>query len=210
MFFYFNGCSHTDGVRLEHEEDERFSTLVSNHYNADHRNDAVEGSSNDAIVRRTFEFLEHTKCDYAIIMMTHTDRMELITPTTNTPYKFLPSEPSCRQFYEKYYNDDIGSKNFYKNRFLLEQEFNKRNIPLILLQFDNNHASYDNIWRRRCNGGELPTVTRRLLEKHESILGMYKKHEYFYHEHIKKIDGHFNAKGHRKVADFIINQIDTH
>ena len=42
MFFYFNGCSHTDGVRLEHEEDERFSTLVSNHYNADHRNDAVE------------------------------------------------------------------------------------------------------------------------------------------------------------------------
>ena len=34
MFFYFNGCSHTDGVRLEHEEDERFSTLVSNHYNA--------------------------------------------------------------------------------------------------------------------------------------------------------------------------------
>ena len=49
MFFYFNGCSHTEGVRLEHEEEERFSTLVSNHYNADHRIDAKEGSSNDII-----------------------------------------------------------------------------------------------------------------------------------------------------------------
>ena len=206
MFFYFNGCSHTYGADLENIEDERFSTLVSNHYNADHLNDATRGSSNDKIVRKTFEFLENNKCDYGIIMMTYHVRMELVNPVKGSHnHHFSPNRPECKLFYKRFYNDDVGSINYYRNRFLLEQEFRRRGIPLILLQI--NYVSGDNVYKRMCDG-ELHTITSSPHENHETLLGHVKTRKYFYHKGMNELNGHFNVDGHRKVADLIINQID--
>ena len=106
-------------MELDNRVRDRFSTIVSNYFKADHLNDAKGGDSNDEIVMRSLEFLEDNVCDYAIIMLTHAERMNFnksIRPHTH---------PS---FYEEYYDDSVGSLNFYKNRYILEQEFDKKNI----------------------------------------------------------------------------------
>ena len=201
MFLYFNGCSYTKGLELDDWERDRFSTLVSNHFKADHLNHARSGQSNDKIVLRSLEFLENNSCDYAIIMLTHCQRN-----TFCGPKKSYPSLD--RDFYEKYYDDllrlngDVGRLNFYKNRYILEQEFKKRNIPLLLLQYHDVKGK--NLWRRMCNG-EIQTVSG---EK-KSLLGIFGNKKYYYNDNKKEILFHFNIKGHRKIADYIIGELTS-
>ena len=206
MFLYFNGCSYTMGMELDNREYEyygvrdRFSTLVSNYFKADHLNDAKGGDSNDEIVMRSLEFLEDNVCDYAIIMLTHAERMKFnksIRPHTHS------------SFYEEYYDDKVGSLNFYKNRYILEQEFDKKNIPLLLLQYHNVYG--DNVWSRRCKG-KLQTIANRTLidnplDREKTLLGRRKNKKYYYSDTEKKTLCHFNIEGHKRVADYIIGQL---
>ena len=200
MFLYFNGCSYTMGMELDNGVRDRFSTLVSNYFKADHLNDAKGGDSNDEIVMRSLEFLENNVCDYAIIMLTHAERMNFnksIRPHTH---------PS---FYEEYYDDKVGSLNFYKNRYILEQEFDKKNIPLLLLQYHNVYG--DNVWSRRCKG-KLQTIANRTmidnpLDREKTLLGRRKNKKYYYSDIEKKTLCHFNIEGHKRVADYIIGQL---
>ena len=106
--------------------------LVSNHFGADHYNDSVCASSNDEIVERTLRWLKDNTCDHAIIMMTHDGRMKLNV-------RFMPHRTGTQRqielndmFYRNFYNDELGATNFYRNRYILEQAFEKRNIPLLL------------------------------------------------------------------------------
>jgi len=200
MFLYFNGCSYTMGMELDNGVRDRFSTIVSNYFKADHLNDAKGGDSNDEIVMRSLEFLEDNVCDYAIIMLTHAERMNFnksIRPHTH---------PS---FYEEYYDDKVGSLNFYKNRYILEQEFDKKNIPLLLLQYHNVYG--DNVWSRRCKG-KLQTIANRTmidnaLDREKTLLGRRKNKKYYYSDIEKKTLCHFNIEGHKRVADYIIGQL---
>ena len=206
MFLYFNGCSYTMGMELDNREYEyygvrdRFSTLVSNYFKADHLNDAKGGDSNDEIVMRSLEFLEDNVCDYAIIMLTHAERMKFnksIRPHTHS------------SFYEEYYDDKVGSLNFYKNRYILEQEFDKKNIPLLLLQYHNVYG--DNVWSRRCKG-KLQTIANHTLidnplDREKTLLGRRRNKKYYYSDTEKKTLCHFNIEGHKRVADYIIGQL---
>ena len=200
MFLYFNGCSYTEGMELDDRGSERFSTLVSNYFKADHLNDAKGGDSNDEIVMRSLEFLEDNVCDYAIIMLTHAERMKFnksIRPHTHS------------SFYEEYYDDKVGSLNFYKNRYILEQEFDKKNIPLLLLQYHNVYG--DNVWSRRCKG-KLQTIANHTLidnplDREKTLLGRRRNKKYYYSDTDKKTLCHFNIEGHKRVADYIIGQL---
>ena len=212
MFLYFNGCSYTMGMELDNGVRDRFSTIVSNYFKADHLNDAKGGDSNDEIVMRSLEFLEDNVCDYAIIMLTHAERMNFnksIRPHTH---------PS---FYEEYYDDEVGSLNFYKNRYILEQEFDKKNIPLLLLQYHNVYG--DNVWSRRCKG-KLQTIANSTLidnpldiysssnglrpaHRETTLLGRRKNKKYYYSDTEKKTLCHFNIEGHKRVANYIIGQL---
>ena len=138
-------------MELDNGVRDRFSTIVSNYFKADHLNDAKGGDSNDEIVMRSLEFLEDNVCDYAIIMLTHAERMKFNKSIRSNTH------PS---FYEEYYDDEVGSLNFYKNRYILEQEFDKKNIPLLLLQYHNVYG--DNVWSRRCKG-KLQTIANSTL-----------------------------------------------
>ena len=51
MKILYNGCSITWGDELTDRENQRYSRLVSNHYNAEEVNLASNGISNDRIVR---------------------------------------------------------------------------------------------------------------------------------------------------------------
>ena len=214
MFLFFNGCSYTKGYELDDWENDRFSTLVSNHFKADHKNIARGGQSNDQIVLRSLEFLENNSCDYAIIMLTHCQRNTFNGPSRDNK-KLYPRLD--RYFYENYYDDilrlngDVGRLNFYKNRYILEQEFKKRNIPLLLLQYHDVQGK--NYWRRMCNG-EIQTVADRyspeiFFGEKKSLLGLFCNKKYYYNDNKKEILFHFNIKGHRKIADYIIGELTS-
>ena len=213
MFLYFNGCSHTKGSILKDRLNNAFPALVGKHFNADFINDAESGSSNDGIVKRTFSFLQNNKVDYGIILMTHCMRMDLNINLYPTPSgKRDQTDPMLHtNFYKNYYDDRVGATNFYKNRYMLEKEFISRGIPLILMQFFD--VPDDKVFKKSCSG-ESTIITKRTMEQGDAFLGRWKNRKYFYHEDAfglpKKVDGHFNVDGHRKIAYFIIRKIDSH
>ncbi len=202
MFLYFNGCSYTIGSELDDIEGQRFSTLVSKHFKANHLNDSVGGGSNDLITMRTLDFLDKNTCDAAIIMLTHSERMRFNRNVIPIRDPF---------FYETYYTDEVGSLNFYRNRYILEQEFEKKNIPLVLMQYHNVYG--DNVYSRRCKG-KLQTIANltlmdNILDKEETLLGRRKNKEYYYNDIKKRSLCHFNYKGHKKIADWIIGKLTS-
>jgi len=215
MFLYFNGCSYTKGQGCVDKRKQRFSTLVSNRLGADHYNDAKSGSSNDLIVERTLKWLKDNTCDYGIILMTHCARMHLnrkVVPMATTLSKEEQEENQL--FYDKFYSDELGATNFYRNRYILEQAFEKRDIPLLLLQYIPLPYQGTNIWRELCDG-DLPLVAKTTWNNFElsssikTILGRRRNKEYYWSESENKSIGHFNYKGHEKVADWIIDKLTS-
>ena len=73
---YFDGCSWTRGSELEHPEEERFSRLLSQHYNFEELNLGKSGGSNDRIVRNLIAENNIVFYDLAIIQMTLPARTE--------------------------------------------------------------------------------------------------------------------------------------
>lgn len=53
MRFYFNGCSLTYGDELKNPQESSWPSLVASSLNADFKNDAVSGGTNDRILYRT-------------------------------------------------------------------------------------------------------------------------------------------------------------
>ena len=75
--FLFSGCSYTWGDELENYLVERYSKLVSDHYQERSINISECGISNDTIVRRTIEFLENVSTEVVVIQFTVQQRLEL-------------------------------------------------------------------------------------------------------------------------------------
>lgn len=211
MFLYFNGCSYTQGKGCEDRVQQRFSTIVSNHLGADHYNDAKSGSSNDGIVYRTYEWMNKNTCDHAIILMTHSARMDLNSRLIPGPLLYQDDdERNTKLFYDNFYDDNVGAINFYKNRLLLEQLFERKGIPLLLLQYLPVQGEDDNPFKKMCNG-DLPLVSKSVwnLSSKKTILGISKNKKYYWSEKEKKGIGHFNYKGHEKLADWIIDKLTS-
>ena len=211
MFLFFNGCSYTKGHGCDNIKEDRFSTLVSKHYSADHVNISREGFSNDMIVESTMRWLKDNTCDYGIILLTHCARIKLRTNMLPGGHHDKKENELKKMFYDNFYDDTVGSLNFYKNRYILEQAFEKRGIPLLLLQYLPIPWQGTNIWKEMCRG-ELPLVSKTIetSTKVKTILGRIKNKKFYWSNKDKKSIGHFNSMGHLEVSKFIISQIDTH
>ena len=129
------------GLELENKERDRFSTLVSEHYQTEHVNIGESGKSNDGILRTTIRHCENNHVDIAVIQLTKISRREVLS-TGNRYYRINVN------------NDDIGSKsyftnlqtheddiaNFYKNKFLLEHYFKSKNIQYFFVQLNRKKS----------------------------------------------------------------------
>jgi len=207
MHILFNGCSFTWGDELKNREQDRFSTLVSNHYHASHTNISHCGHSNDAITRTTMEwFAAGNTCDLAVIQWTVISRIEgydinykkYCCITTQTPYKW-------REYYSKYYHDQLGVDALFKNYYLLEHFFIQRNIPYVFLLHDcwsDTILNIHSVWKEFIIKKELYFL--RGNEEHTDNLLKDNKH-------INSNKGHPNELGHRVIADHIIkhSQLDV-
>ena len=56
MKIYFDGCSWTKGEELENQEEERFSKLICDELGAEETNLAINGGSNDRIIRKRHRY----------------------------------------------------------------------------------------------------------------------------------------------------------
>ena len=208
----FDGCSWTFGMELEDRERERWSTLVSDHFNTEHVNLGQWGKSNDGILRTTIHHCENHKVDLAVIQFTKDNRREILSG--DDYYRIMNNEGNTLKDqasldYYKYLNtleDDVA--NFFKNKFLLEYYFKVNKIPYLFVKI-SRRITYEFIrpssWQMMSDSSPVPCLY--------DVLGGWNIPPYYDYktsqkDNRKKKGTHPNAKGHRNIADFLISAID--
>lgn len=197
----FNGCSITYGDELENTERDRFSSLVSNHFNKTHGNIAVGGSSNDIIVKKTIEWFEKgNTCDFAVIQFTFKTRVDWYDGNKLYPmgpnYKIdNPGYKLAQSFYYKsFYTDYLGNQNLYKNIFFLKTYFQLKQIKHYFFGVRRG-TSYDKGWQLYCD----PLFT--LMEDTEEFASEY-------NPKYQSVGHHPNELGHQVIANYLIPNIE--
>jgi hypothetical protein len=206
MHILFNGCSYTWGDELENREHDRFSTLVSNYYNASHDNISKCGNSNDAISRTTMEwFNEGNVCNLAIIQWAVISRIEGYNENKNTYDTITVQIPKkWKYFYSSYYHNQLGIDTLFKNYYLLEQYFIKNKIEYFFLfhdRWDDVVSNTSSTWKKLITKNDFHFL--RGNDYHDTIL----KSQTLDDVHFRPNEGHPNSLGHKVIADYIIDNI---
>jgi hypothetical protein len=236
----FNGCSFTNGSELQGKENNfefrrlnRFSHVISEKTGKTYDNIAIGGNSNDRIARTTIEWFEAgNSCDLAIIQLTLISRYEFISKYAAHPVNFAPganipmmwevdgkienkkdyndAKDAYESYYKYSYNDNIGLYNFYKNLFLLEQFFEKNNIPYYFIKLAGDRGWLDSsdktvYWRSMCQHtySSIPAINGTILELDDKLnfTKDYSKEGY------PALNGkHPSVLGHQKIADYVIKK----
>jgi len=208
----FSGCSITWGDELVNRLDERYSKLVADHYNTKGHNMSECGISNDAIVRRTIEYLQGTRPDLVVLQFTVTQRIEFFDANV-LPEKWTPQRlKSVRQrdYYTRIYNEVLGAENLWKNIFLFDsfcKSIGQKYVSVIAEHYENTQRFperfYENkigYWRSLCKDYKPPFMQMDILK------GL-KQCPYHYANGFN--GGHPSAKGHKAIANKIIELIDA-
>ena len=214
MSLCFSGCSITWGDELKTRYIERYSTLVSKHYDTRHVNLSECGISNDTIVRNTINHLETTKHDVVVIQYTVHPRIEYFNDQTNMIENWTPQDAKKsqkrRNYYLSVYNDMMAAENMWKNIFLFDtycKSVGQKYVSLIADHFEriivkpqkyyNTHIGY---WRSMCKDYN-PTYIQF------DLLGMQHQQPENYARGMN--GGHPSAEGHNKMANKVIELIDA-
>jgi len=201
----FDGCSYTYGDELENPEKDAFPHLVA-------RMGLMEGAaprsyisigacgkSNDGILRTTLEFCENNPVSIAVIQFTKISRREVMRDLEIS--KYLNIHPNNEddlsiEYYKNIQtsNDDVA--NYHKNKFLLENYFNKKNIRYFFL----------NLEKRKFMRGYTPSSWFHMVNKEpvihmKDILGGMARQSENY------VTGHPNKRGHELIAQCVYENI---
>lgn len=210
MTIFFNGCSITWGDELEEKEDQRYSTLIGHQLDADVVNIAQAGVSNDWIVEKTISWFSDHIADLAIIQFTEPSRWIWYDPNDRErriciqKSKKLSDHPevyrASRDYYKSIYSDLMGIQNRWKNQYILETFFKFRKIPYIFVDMKSHHhyEKQDCNWKTLCAQQEILN-----LMWDNSILESYSANSDRYAP-----NGHPSAKGHQKIAKYLIDMIE--
>jgi len=211
----FNGCSFTKGAELEgfnqnyeYRRTHRFSHLISEQTGLTYANISRGGASNKWILRTTAEWFEEgNTCDHAIIQWTNRSRLEIFTD-------------------KGYYTlNPVKAQGWQLEYFKTQTDQNDQDTEDCYMywmeQFLKDRCSFDYLKLRK-----EKEVCKEYYEQ-----GTYYKYrtkfpityirgdilsekggteDYcFKYKNIKMYNGsHPSALGHRKIADYIINNFD--
>ena len=208
----FSGCSITWGDELNDRLNERYSKLVADHYNTKGYNMSECGISNDAIVRRTIEYLQGTRPDLVVLQFTVTQRIKFFDANVE-PEKWTPQRlQSVRQrdYYLRIYNEVLGAENLWKNIFLFDsfcKSIGQKYVSIIAEHYESTQRwperYYENnigYWRSLCN--DYTPVWM-----HMDVLKGLRQCPAHYANGFN--GGHPSAKGHKAIANKIIELIDA-
>ena len=219
MNILFDGCSWTKGTELKNKERDRFSTLVSKDTGNKHVNLGEGGKSNDGILRTTINYCETHKVDFAIIQFTKIQRREILNADiegkhTKDGYfclKATNKDKVSRSYFANLNTQEDDIANYYKNKFLLEKYFYSNLIPFFFLNLNRNVLTTKPSSWQTLSETEPVACLYDILQPDLEYFGIEQIREEKLGE-IGKIKGfstHPNAKGHRKIADYIINQLES-
>tara|TARA_B100000424_G_scaffold47223_1_gene32828 strand:- start:161 stop:835 length:675 start_codon:yes stop_codon:yes gene_type:complete len=214
MSLCFSGCSITWGDELLNNHQDRYSTLVSNHYDARHTNISKCGISNDTIVRNTINYLQGTRPDIVVIQYTVHPRLEYFNDKPNVIENWTPQDArksqKRRDYYISVYNDIMAAENMWKNIFLFDtycKSVDQKYVSLIADHFEhiivnpqNFYQGHVGYWRGMCKDYK-PTYIQK------ELLGDQFKTPENYAQGLN--GGHPNEEGHKKIANKVIELIDA-
>ena len=195
MKIYFDGDSFTRGVELVNQTENRFSRLISDHYNTQEYNFSDAGACNGAIVRRLVVENNIKEYDLAVIQMTLPVRMEYYD---GKQYKNIRAKDfhEWKQFYlRNIYHDKFGSDYEYLYYRAIKDHCNANGTPLII----TTNRSY----KRQGVSWGVAELGKAPLNKRTNFDLYLDSKEYPRAKH-----GHPNKEGHRMIADDIIKLID--
>ncbi len=213
MSLCFSGCSITYGDELNRRLDERYSTLVSNHYGCNHVNISQCGISNDAIVRNTIRHLQNTSSpDVVVIQYTVHPRIEYFDNQLIqkwTPQRANDTQRS-RAYYLSVYNDIFAAENMWKNIFLFDsycKSVGQKYVSLIADHFERIIVKPEKFykgdvgyWRSMCKDYNPVYIQKELL-------GTEFEHPENYAQ--GRNGGHPSKEGHKELANKTIELIDA-
>jgi len=194
MKVLFTGCSVTWGDELEDRLNQRYSKIVSDHYNIEEHNIALCGISNDAIIRNTIQWLENNDTDIVVLQMTVVSRREYIDCngffqkwSVNTIRR--NSDSMMNWYYRVVQNDHSDAENFYKNLFLLETYCKLKSINLVVLCWQRKKEIFDSgVWISFCK--------QKIQSIHELLNSEWDG------------GGHPSVENHKTIAEAVITSID--
>lgn len=205
---FFNGSSICRGRELDDIEKFRYSSIIAQKLNLKVSNIALDGLSNDAIVRTTIEWFENKNtCDLAIIQFTYSERSEyffdgninqLSAWMINSNIK-KPHVKIGKYYYLNYYNDCIGVENLYKNKFLLETYFSSINQKYLIIEIIPPTKIKIEYWKKFCSNNH--TFISDIIGNNDDL--RFRK---YWIKDGKKSE-HPNNLGHEKIAEYIIDNI---
>lgn len=189
----FSGCSITYGDELDDLND-RFSKVVTDRLGVPEVNLSLCGVSNDYIVRSIIDYCENNVVDSVVAQFTIESRMEYFAQD-GSHHKFSVQRQKknvehCNTmgwWYKFVYNKKHGWENLSKNICLLEYYCKSKDIDFIPLWSDYMETIDSVYWK--------PNV--KVTRLHWDILG----NDY------KAPKGHPNKEGHKKIADWLMDNI---
>ena len=200
----FDGCSYTYGDELENPEKDAFPHLVARMGLMDgaaprsYISIGTCGKSNDGILRNTLDFCEKYPVSIAVIQFTIFSRREVKKYGVNEYFHITAenNDEGSLEYYKHFQNVDDDVANYHKNKFLLENYFNKKNIRYFFL----------NLEKRKFMKGYTPSSWSHMVNKEpvitmKDILGGKRWHPENY------VTGHPNKQGHELIAKCVYENI---
>lgn len=197
----FDGCSFTYGDELENPEKDAFPHLVARMGLMEgakprtYKNIGACGKSNDGILRTTLEFCENNPVSIAVIQFTKISRREVKKYGVNQYFHITAenNDEGSLEYYKHFQNVDDDVANYHKNKFLLENYFNKKNIRYFFL----------NLEKRKLMRGYTPSSWSHMVNKEpvinmKAILGGMSENY---------LTGHPNKRGHELIAKCVYENI---
>ena len=193
----FDGGSYAYGHELENPEIESYPYLfakmglMEGASSRRYANIAKNGKSNDAIVRTTIEFCTNNIVSSVIIQFAPYSWRERMAYCGKLYYNMTPynKDEKSIEYFEKMQNlhDDVS--NFHKNRYILENFLQKRNIKYYFIELQ----------RREDIVGYIPSSWYHLVNKtpitnFRDILGKQIENEQNF------TNGHPSKLGHQLIA----------
>ena len=228
MKIYFDGCSWTKGAELENFEEERYSRLICNELGAEETNLAMNGGSNDRIIRNLIVENNIEEYDLAVIQMTFPARTEYYNPDHEDKWwgdiimkgkksqiwgkwfkvnpdrkyvKWLHTEKSTLSDRDKIHIQPFHKNNFYHYRQFWEYYY--KTVSNEKYFEVKEKIQYETI-KGYCKSKGIPLILCTInqftkLDFHFVLCRGLKKHRH----------GHPNKFGHQTIANNIIEQWKT-
>jgi hypothetical protein len=166
MKIYFNGCSWSYGDELENPTEERFSKLVCNHFGAEETNVAVNGGSNDRILRILLLETDISQYDLGIIQLscpTRTEYFDKIWRNISVPKQYTTPlfiddkvdaaldrhtkskevKGAVKNYYKYLMSPDLARTKEEVANKTVRLYFKDNNVPLILVSISGVKTNLD-------------------------------------------------------------------